>query len=608
MKSLRRSPFPALGLLVALAALGVASLAPDAEAASFSMNASDAFGASSFNSGLNWSPATGAPSSGNDYFAGGFTLRTPSAGGNYTFGGDSLTLNGGALQYATSGSRTITVNNLIVTANSNLGQGVNSTTMTLAGNLTLTAGVLQFDAPSGRTFLINAPIGGSGSLRLINVGTVRLASGSNTFTGGVDLNAGTLQLDNFAAVQNSPLNTSTGTGVVSLQAGSGAYTIGGLSGSTNLSSVITTNLANMTTLVLNPQSGSQSYSGNIANGAMNLTKNGTGTQILSGALSYTGATTVNAGTLQIGSGGTTGSMTGTSGITNNGTLMINRSNAFAQATDLANRAITGTGAFTQAGSGTTTLTQANTYTGITTISGGTLALSGTGSIADSSQIVIGSGGTLSITGLAGSFSLGANQTLSGTGTLLATGKTILASGTLSPGNSPGTVVQDDGVLQLAADANYNWQVYDASGVAGTGYDTTSLINGATLDLSLLSSSDRYNINLWSLSAIGPDVNGNAINFDNTDPYEWTLFSQDSAISGFSADKFQINVGAINGTSGFANSLGGGTFTVSLGGVNNNQSIMLNFVPVPEPSTLALLAAVGGLVGVRLGAARRRRHA
>jgi autotransporter-associated beta strand protein len=262
------------------------------------------------------------------------------------------------------------------------------------------------------------------------------------------------------------------------------------------------------------------------------------------------------------------------------------------------------GGLTKTGAGRLALSGGNTYTGITAINQGTLALSGTGSIANSSQIVIGSGATLDITGLAGSFSLGANQTLSGTGTLLATGKTIVADGTLSPGSSPGTAIQDGGVLQLAADANYNWQVYDASGVAGTGYDTTSLINGAELDLSLLTSVDPYNINLWSLSGIGPDVNGDATGFNSGSPYSWTLFSQDSAISGFSADLFAINVGATNGTSGFSNSLGGGSFTVSLNG--GGDAIMLNFIPVPEPSTLALLAAVGGLAGIGLRVARRRR--
>jgi autotransporter-associated beta strand protein len=304
MMSFRRSPFPALGLFVALAALSVALLGPVAEAADVFLTADDATNAAttSFNGAGNWSNLS-APSGGNDYFTQGFRLRTPNTGGSKTFLGGSLTVNSsGIFHYAGSNSQTITVDNFIL-AGGQVASGINNN-MTLAGNITLTANTSSsFNVTSNataRNFIVNAPISGSGSLSFFgNNGYTALVSANNTFTGSVFVGTGaTLRLDNVAALRNSALDT-TGLGVVSLNAGSGAYTIGGLSGSTNLSSVITTNLGNMTTLVLNPQSGSQSYSGNIANGAMNLTKNGTGTQILSGALSYTGATTVNAGTLVI---------------------------------------------------------------------------------------------------------------------------------------------------------------------------------------------------------------------------------------------------------------------------------------------------------------------
>jgi fibronectin-binding autotransporter adhesin len=103
------------------------------------------------------------------------------------------------------------------------------------------------------------------------------------------------------------------------------------------------------------------------NGAGGITKEGSGILVLTGANTYTGGTTISAGTLQLGNGGTSGSIVGD--VVNNGTFAINRSDTFTFG-----GVISGSGAFQQIGSGTTILTGANTYTGGTTISAGTLQL------------------------------------------------------------------------------------------------------------------------------------------------------------------------------------------------------------------------------------------
>lgn len=125
---------------------------------------------------------------------------------------------------------------------------------------------------------------------------VTTLSGGNTFTGDTTLTSGVLALNNINALRDSALNTA-GTGTVTTNQTS--LTIGGLKGSRNLATVITTGHNTLSALTLNPLSGTSTYSGVIANGsnARSLTKVGAGTQVLGGANTYTGSTTVSGGTL-----------------------------------------------------------------------------------------------------------------------------------------------------------------------------------------------------------------------------------------------------------------------------------------------------------------------
>jgi hypothetical protein len=116
-----------------------------APAALVNLNANDAVGTTSFNTGLHWVGGA-APSAANDYNTAGFFMRTPGDGvTSYTFAGASLTFsnpvsagagNGCLLEKFTSGpGQTLTINNLTNTAGAIIRSGSRAgNIVTIAGN------------------------------------------------------------------------------------------------------------------------------------------------------------------------------------------------------------------------------------------------------------------------------------------------------------------------------------------------------------------------------------------------------------------------------------------------------------------------------------------
>lgn len=107
-------------------------------------------------------------------------------------------------------------------------------------------------------------------------------------------------------------------------------------------------------------------------GSYGLAKAGAGTMVLTGANTYTGPTTVSQGTLQIGNGSTTGTLSTSSVITNNGTLVFNRSNTVSQGADFGD--LTGSGSIVKTGSGALLFNRENSYGGYTTVGEGILQI------------------------------------------------------------------------------------------------------------------------------------------------------------------------------------------------------------------------------------------
>jgi autotransporter-associated beta strand protein len=93
---------------------------------------------------------------------------------------------------------------------------------------------------------------------------------------------------------------------------------------------------------------------------------------------------------------------------------------------------------TKVGAGTLTLTSVNTNTGTVKVSGGKIAMTGSGSFAKAANIIAGSGATFDVSGAGGSLALNSGQTLSGSGTVNGT-VTTLAGSTINPGDAVGTL-------------------------------------------------------------------------------------------------------------------------------------------------------------------------
>ncbi len=431
---------------------------------------------------------SGATGVGDVTFANGASLSTTSSIGSSSWLMPTLTLQGTlnlvgthrqALSFntleLTSGTKTLNVNGkgMVVTGGStisseNTGNSQWEMASTNAFTNTVKNGTLALEttAFTGSTY---------GLMRINNAMTFSNADlqiGSNVI---LLAGAGSGALGTSAAT--SPNVTLNGNGILSLvAANTKIVSLKSLAGTGSVFGSMVAANANNVTLALNGTGGATTFAGTIGNGAgtgaLALSKTGASTQILTGTNTYTGLTAISAGTLQLGAGGTTGSLASTGSIVNNANLTINRSNAVVQGVDFSSAAITGTGSFTQAGTGTTTLTAANTYGGLTTISGGTLqlgaggatgSLSATGSIVNNGNLTINRSnsvtqgtdfssaaitgtGSFTQSGIGGTTTLTAANTFSGLVTVNF-GSTLATNGTGTFGSGDITIATG-GTLQL----------------------------------------------------------------------------------------------------------------------------------------------------------------
>ncbi len=338
-----------------------------------------------------------------------------------------------------------------------------STTLTLAGGVNTYSGATTI---SGGTVSVGA---------LANGGAASDIGAANNTAGSLVLNGGTLQYTGSGATSDRLFTLGTGNGAIN-SSGSGALALGN-AGSVALSGTgartLTLSGADMNDNTLAASLGDNG-------GATALTKSGAGKWVLTGNNTYSGATTIAAGTLQVGVGGASGSL-GSGNILNNGSLVFNTSST------LTNGTVSGTGTVTKDGTGKVVLPGDNSYAGQTTIIAGTLQVGNggaTGKLNSTAPVV--NDGTF-IFDSTGSFTMSGGGGISGTGNVIVrgagnlfqalgantyTGWTLIEPGaTFQPaqgnqGSLSSSMVTNNGTLKLVRQDNAVF-IY-AGPVVGTG--------------------------------------------------------------------------------------------------------------------------------------------
>ncbi|HWA84912.1 MAG TPA: autotransporter-associated beta strand repeat-containing protein [Opitutus sp.] len=410
-------------------------------------------------------------------------------------------------------------------------------------------------------FTFGGVISGSGGLTQ-NGNIVRLTA-AQTYTGPTRIDAGILVLPTTVDSGLSASTTVTLAAGAKLDLSGHLQTVAGLAGAGTVYSFGSSNGA-LTTAVAYQQA--YDFSGTLGGSdpAFAFTMAGDGTQILSGANTYTGMTTIKAGagTLQIGHGGTTGSLNPNSTIINSATLAFDRSDTIRQGTDFAG-GISGVGRLIQRGTGTVVLNTENSYTGGTIVASGTLQL--------------GSGGTAgSVVG-----------DIANAGTVAFNRSDDFTFGGVITGS--GGVVNNGGIVRLTYSQYYTGPTVINSGIlvlttgGDQGISTASAVTvatGASLDLS------NHALTLTGLSGGGTiySYGGSAGSLTlDVAPGQTQAFSGNLGGSSpaFAVTKSNIGTMVLSGANTFTGrtTVTGGTLSIDFGTVSANV--------LPSASTLAM---------------------
>jgi autotransporter-associated beta strand protein len=537
---------------------------------------------------------------GDNTFTGGLTLNNGwlLIGHNNALGTGSLSLNGGTLSPVYTE-----------------GDPVN---FTLANTILMGGDIKLGDCDTYNGITLSGDISGRGTFDIHGYGTVTFSGNNSGWIGGIIVYGdNVVNLDSASALGGGSLEVATyyNRSVVNINT---PITVSSLSGGYSNDGASEVHLAANATLTVN-QDSDTTYSGTLTGTHTEspvtkdggVIKLGSGTLTLAANNSFSGDLKVQAGTvnleadyaagqgiLDIGAEGTVTVDTGTPHFyglkgDSGARLILNQASNLtidqAANTTFAGQFDAGTASLTKNGAGKLTLSQSNLYSGGTTINAGTVVFGAVGALGSGAVTL--NGGSLVIgDGLSfgNTLNFGINGGTLGGNATFTNPLTLGANVTLSPGNSPGTMTfaagftPNDGLTTI-------FEFKAPTGTPGTDWDLVS-ISGGIFNLSALSTGG-YTLKLVSLDA--NDTPGGPIT-GLTAPTSWIIF-QAASLSGFATGGTQFTIDS-------SQFYGGGFFSVSQSGNN----LLLNFTPVPEPSTYALMGL--GLAASGLAAWRKRRRA
>ncbi|HEX3656976.1 MAG TPA: autotransporter-associated beta strand repeat-containing protein, partial [Pirellulales bacterium] len=529
-------------------------------------------------------------------------IRVNSESGSNTAAG-KLILNGDVVVSMTSGGASI-INGLSqLDGSGGLGTGpwTDNGYGSLAGvvdlggaNRTFTIGSSTHDGSNpldpGVDMLVSAQIqnggiikDGPGTLFLSNAGNGQPNSAvANTFTGGVTINAGTIQID-------SSMSLGAISGLTTINAGT-------LEAVANIDTTRAFTLGSSSSTILVDSGMTYTIGGAISEtspsvGALNAT--GAGTLVLSGTNTYSLGTNISNGTVSVSSDSNLGNASGGVTLSSGGTLAVTTgftsSRNFSVGSGGGNLNVSSGQTFTASGNGT--------WSGNN--SGGTLTLNGGGT-------VILSAGTGSYGSAAQPLSLVTSSgTLAGTATVLGN-VTINSGATISPGASaavPGTLTfngTDVGTSTLNSGGTFGFNILNAGG----GSSNLS-IGSAGTNWNLLAT-NSLTVNSTPLAPFNVAVSGTPTGFNPSLSYQWDFLTVAGGLpGGLNANEFALNTSAFH-------DLTTGSFSIALGTMTGGIGyVAVDYSPsaVPEPASMILAGfAALGMAGMGWRQRRRRQPA